>query len=86
VICGGRDRTAEHISFNVRILGKRHLTYSDLLPLAVSTGFHDSHQMGMLALLLRLGSSPSGARNIDTVLGHDGETRQSDLCILLWLL
>ena len=62
------------------------MTYSDLLPLAVSTSLHDSHQMSMLALLLRLGSSTSGARNIDTVLGHDGETRQSDLCILLGLL
>jgi hypothetical protein len=54
---------------------KSDITYSDLLPLAISTSLHDSHQMSMLPLLLRLGSSPSRARNVDTILSHDGETR-----------
>lgn len=63
---------------------------ADLLSLAVWASLHDSHQMGMLALLLRLGPSAGGSGNVDTILSHDGETRQSDLSILLglfpWLL
>ncbi len=64
-------------------------TYADLLSLAVWASLHDSHQVGMLALLLRLCSSSSRASYVDSVLSHDGETRQSDLGllgVLLWLL
>lgn len=55
------------------------IAYSDLLPFARIACLHDSHQMSMLSLLLRLRSPTSGCSNIDTVLGHYRKSRQAGL-------
>ena len=69
VICDERDRTI-YVNLIVPFVWST-MTYSDLLLLASVASLHDSHQMGMLTLLLGLGSSASRVRNIDAVLGHD---------------
>lgn len=96
-IFDGKDRTTDAISKYSRmsefvrryITGisqyQRESTYANLLAFAVCACLHDSHQMCMLALLLRLGSPTCRAGNVDTILGHYGETRQSDLGLLLGL-
>lgn len=83
-----QDRTADRLANAPQSLGLS--TYANLLSLAVWASLHDSHQMGMLALFLGLGSSTSGSSHVDSILSHDRETRQSDLGVLLglfpWLL
>jgi len=55
------------------------MTYSNLLPLASIACLHDPHQVRMFSLLLGLGTSSSRSSNIDSILGHDGETWQAGL-------
>lgn len=75
VICGGMDRTV-NVSLIVPLVWST-MTYSDLLLLAGVASLHDSHQMSVFTLLLGLRSSTGRVGDIDTVLGHDRETRQS---------
>lgn len=56
---------------------------SDLLALAVGASLQLPHQMRMLSLLLRLGASSSRRGDIDTILGHNRETRKTSLSRLL---
>ena len=76
-----------HCQFNQNMFfseGKKP-THPNLLLFARITSLHDSHQVGMLSLLLGLGTSPSRARHIHAILGHDLETRDLGLGRLLGL-
>ena len=61
-------------------------THSDLLSLALFASLHDSHQVGMLPLLLCLRAATGRVGDIDAVLGHNREPGESELRRLLDLL
>ena len=84
VICDEKDRTM-NVNLIVPFVWSA-ITYSDLLLLTSVASLHDSHQMGMFTLLLGLRSSTCRVRDIDAVLGHDRESRQSSFSSLWGIL
>ena len=70
VIFDEKDRTVDVIS-SLLVAKELLETYSDLLFLARFASLHDSHQMSMLTLFLRLRTPTSRVRNVNAVLGHD---------------
>jgi hypothetical protein len=61
-------------------------THSNFLALAVCASLQLSHQMGMLTLLLRLCAATSRSGNVDSVLCHNREARETCLSSLLGIL
>jgi hypothetical protein len=85
VIFDEKDRTADMIS-HLLVAAELRTTYSDLLLFARFASLHDSHQMSMLTLFLRLRAPTSRVRNINAVLGHNRESRQSSFGSLWGIL